>query len=36
MTKTIVPGRVITLEHKKIKLPDGSIEQMDVIGYREI
>lgn len=33
MTPTIVPGRVITLEHKKIKLPNGYIVKMDVIKH---
>jgi ADP-ribose pyrophosphatase len=33
MKKTIVPGRVITLEHKKIPLPNGYIVQMDVIKH---
>ena len=33
MKKTIVPGRVITLEHKKIPLPNGYIVQMDGIKH---
>ncbi len=33
MPKTIVPGRVITLEHKKISLPNGYIVKMDVIKH---
>lgn len=33
MKKTIVPGRVITLEHKKIPLPNGYIVKMDVIKH---
>lgn len=33
MRKTIVPGRVITLEHKKIPLPNGYLVQMDVIKH---
>ncbi len=33
MTKAIVPGRVITLEHKKIPLPNGYVVQMDVIKH---
>ncbi len=33
MKRMIVPGRVITLEHKKIPLPNGYIVQMDVIKH---
>ncbi len=33
MTKTIVSGRVITLEHKIIPLPNGTAVRMDVIKH---